>query len=459
MFSIYADGDLLWFQGCDEDDYAILDPILTVEVNKSGSLEFTLPTTNRKYSDLQKLKTTILVKEDDEILWGGRILHDEKDFYNSKKIYCEGVLSFLMDSVVRPYNSTESVEKTMKFYLDQHNQQVADDRKIHFGDVSVKDLNDYVPRSSTVYPKTLNEITEKLLNSYGGYLIIIPLNGMWFLDYKPSYNHICDQTIEFGENLLDVTEYINAENVFTVLIPLGAKQQTEDGTEGQRLTVKSVNNGLDYIENQTAINLFGRITSIYEWDDVTEPSNLLRKGQDLLKSNVEMNITLSMKAVDLHYLNVDTEKICVGDMVEVVSKPHGLDTYFFCSEIKYDLENPANNEYTFGTGFSAMTDQQVIDAKRVNSAYQTAQSASNTVSNMGINVDSNYVARSEFVAYQESVSNDFTKYDDKLTDVVHYKGSVSDVESLPEEPDVGDLYFITNVGMKMWDGIDWVGLQ
>lgn len=457
MFAIYADSTLIWYQGVDEEGYHASDVKWEEEVNKSGSLEFTLPPSHRCYSTLQKLKTTITIKEDGVEIWKGRILHDEKDFYNCRKVFCEGQLSFLMDSVLRPYSSTESVENTLNYYLTQHNNQVNADRKILKGNVTVTDPNDYLPRESTVYPKTLNEITEKLVNSLGGYLIPRLESGKWYLDYKTSYDNTSDQVITFGENLLDVSEYITAENLFTILIPLGAKQETQDGTEGLRLTVESVNGGKDYIKNETAINLFGKITAIQEWDDVTDPSNLLTKGQEVLSANIEMSVTLTIKAVDLHYLDVNTDRIHLGDMTRVVSLPHELNTFFLCSKIVHDLENPSNDEYTFGTGFKGMTDQQIADSKKTTNAYYIAESASNTASNIDVSITTNYVTRTTFETFQSLVNSNFSTVNDGLLNACHYKGSVPAVASLPSSDQViGDLWNVTDTGDNyIWDGSTW----
>ena len=461
MISIYADNDLLWFQGTDDESYLIYNVNWDEAVNKAGSLSFNLPVTHRLYDSLKKLKTTIRIKEDGVEIWKGRIIHDEKDFYKTKNVYCEGQLSFLMDSVIRPYDTTVSVEQTFTNYLTQHNSQVGSDRQILVGDCTVTDPNNYLPRSSTLYPKTLNEITEKLLNSLGGYLIPRLSGGVWYIDYKTSYDHISDQVIEFGKNLLDITEHITAENVFTVLIPLGKKEESSEGTEGQRLTIKDVNDGKDYLENQTAINLFGRITATKEWDDVTEAANLKTKGQEVLNQNIEMSVTLSIKAVDLHYMGVNTGRILIGDMVRVVSVPHGLNTYFLCSEIKHDLENPANDTYTLGVGFTALSDKQVEDQKKATHAFNVAESASSSISNITVDIGSNYVAKTEFTAYQNLTNNNFTAINGQLIDAMHYKGSVSDSENLPSSGNVvGDVYFIADEGSHyVYDGTSWKKLS
>lgn len=355
MFEIYAGATPIWFQGVTEKEYFITSPKFSEEVNKAGSLEFILPVTHKNYNDLQKMKTTIVIKENGVPVWRGRVLHDERDFFKNKHVYCEGQLSFLMDSVVRPYNSNYSVANTFRWYINQHNNQVERSRRFSVnenGGVTVTDPNDYLPRSSLVYPKTLDEMTEKLLNSLGGYFIPEWDSDKWWLNYWTSYGHTSDQVIRFGENLLDLSEYIDASNVITVLVPLGAKI----GTTEERLTIASVNDGKDYIENQTAIDLFGRITESHEWDDVTDPSNLLAKGTSFLSSNIKMAVTLTIKAIDLNYLDVYADRIKLGDMVEVISEPHDLDTFVMCSGIVHDFDNPANTEYSFGTTLKSLTD-------------------------------------------------------------------------------------------------------
>ena len=101
-----------------------------------------------------------------------------------------------------------------------------------------------------------------------------------------------------------------SSGVFTVLIPLGARTENEDGTEGPRLTISSLyQDERDYLENTTAVNLFGRIVRTNVWDDVTVASNLRTKGQTFLNAGVEMAVTLSIKAVDLNLLDVNTGRI------------------------------------------------------------------------------------------------------------------------------------------------------
>lgn len=421
MYTIYADKELLYAPTLAGEGYTVLNPKVEVELNKSGSASFRLPPDNDRYNDLQKLKTEINIYDDDDEIFHGRILHDEKGFYNIKDVYCEGELAYLVDSRVRPYSFRGSVRDLVKTYLESHNSQADEWKRFQLGEITVTDPNDYITRDSSDYPRTLDEMQAKLVKLLGGYLRTRLTDGVRYLDYVTDYGSVSDQTIEFGKNLLDINEYITAENVFTVLIPLGAEQKDEEGNSAGRLTISEVNDGKDYIEDADAIKLFGRIVSVETWDDVTVASNLLTKGREHLKKGIEMAVSLSIKAVDLHLIDVDVKRIKLGDMVRVVSLPHGLDKYFLCSKISYDLVNPQNTEYTFGVTFSTMTDKQVSQQKAaennisaVKDAAQSAQDSSGQanekikeVEQVIAQIPTEYVKTTTFEQYQEEASEKY----------------------------------------------------
>lgn len=288
-------------------------------------------------------------------LFHGRLLNTEKDFYKRQKAVCEGELAYLVDSIQRPYDYAGDLPELFKQYINNHNEQVDEEKKFAVGEITVSDSNNYVHYSSTVYPNTLNEIKEKLINTHGGYLRTRISESKKYIDYVTKPGKTNSQVIEFGTNLLDITEYITAENVFTVLIPLGERQKDSSGNETGRLTIAEVNDGKDYIESETGIKLFGRITKTHEWDDVTDANNLLKKGKVYLDDGISMSVSLKVKAVDLHLIDVNTEIISEGDEVRVVSPPHGIDTYFLCTKIEIDLLTPDNSVYEFGVSFSTLT--------------------------------------------------------------------------------------------------------
>ena len=100
MIQFFCDGQLLYDPR--NPDYAVYEPKCELEVNKTGSLTFTIPPTHPMYDALQKMKSEIEVYQDGEFLGAYRVLNTDLDFNNIKAVICEGELSYLLDSVQRP---------------------------------------------------------------------------------------------------------------------------------------------------------------------------------------------------------------------------------------------------------------------------------------------------------------------------------------------------------------------
>lgn len=413
MYVIYADGAVLYAPHLIQEGCGVLSPKLTVEVNKAGALEYTLPPNNVLYDAVSKLKSIITLNQNGVEKFRGRVLHDEKDFWLQKKTYCEGELAFLLDSKQRPYSFTGTLKDLFIKYITEHNKHVDSDKHFQVGDVTVDFAEETVTVENFQYPNTLDEISNQIL-AYGGYLKTRGDGNTRYIDWLGESGSTCTQTIEFGVNLLDITEHITAENVYTVLIPLGAT----DGNTEKKLTIESVNDGKDYLEDTTAIALFGRIEEIIDFSDVKDANELKTRGENTLSNNIELAVTLDLKAVDLRLLGADVEQIEVGSWVRVISLPHGLDKFFQCTKIVYDLVSPDQNEYVFGVNFYSLTDQQIATEKNANSAASTVRNAVSVANVSATNANqaaanaeqviasmpTNYVTREEFNALSDRVT-------------------------------------------------------
>lgn len=160
-----------------------------------------------------------------------------------------------------------------------------------------------------------------------------------------------------------------------------------------------------------------------------------------------MSVTLSISAVDLHYINVNTERINLGDQIRVVSLPHGLDTFFLCSKVVLHFDDPSSDEYTLGVGFSGLTDKQIANQKKSDNAFNVAESASGAVSSVSTIVSGNYVSKSEFTSFQSQVNRNFTSVSQKITSVYTVKGSVASFEELPSTGrSIGDVWNVLDTG-------------
>ena len=101
MFTIQSDGFMI-YDPLGGDATQVSDATITSEINKAGNLEFTIDVNNQAYNRVSPLTTFIQVYEDGTIVWRGRIIAIEKDFYNNKKITCEGLLGFFNDILFVP---------------------------------------------------------------------------------------------------------------------------------------------------------------------------------------------------------------------------------------------------------------------------------------------------------------------------------------------------------------------
>ena len=359
MYSIFCDGQMIYAPPVVNDGYIAYNARVTKELNLVDSLEFTIPPTGNGYDLIQKLKSVITVKDGDEIIFRGRCLNIEQDFYNQRQFYCEGALGFLNDSILRPYKfSTDTPGNIFKYYIEQHNNVVDEEKQFIVGSISTMQ-GDQIVRSSEQYPTTRDELQDKLIENYGGYVVPRYSENLTYLDYKSRSGGDNGQIIQFGKNLLDLSQYIDASDIKTVLVPLGATIDPGGGdTEGQEthVTIKTVNGGKDYITSESGVALFGAIETCEVWDDVTIPANLLRKAQERITELISESVTLELSAIDLSMLDVDVDRIRLGEYNRVLSIPHSLDDYFQCSKITLNLGNPSQSSYTFGNPRPTLTD-------------------------------------------------------------------------------------------------------
>lgn len=283
--------------------------------------------------------------EDHEI-FRGKITGIETDFQNGQRIECAGAFSYLEHSIQRPSeHQNEPVSQFVAFLLGEHNKQVSPEERIYPGTVTVQGSLG----GCTDYETTLECMEGKLLKEFGGRLVLRRQGGKNYLDYLDGYRNTGNQPVEFGRNLLDFSQNMDASEIYTVCIPLGAKLE-ESSIEGldAYLTVESVNNGNDYVENPEAAALYGRRAKAVSWKEVTSPEELKKKGEEWLASNQYEMLSLEVSAIDLSMAGEEFESFKLGDETLVRSRPHGLDRRFPITKRDRYLDAPEKNTITLG---------------------------------------------------------------------------------------------------------------
>ena len=334
------------------------DPYYQKGDNVNGQASFSVYPKHPYYQYVKKLTTDIVIYKDDVEKFAGRVLYDDQDSKGVKKVFVEGELAYFCDSVQRPnvYHNI-SVRDYVSKIIDNHNAQVEERKQFTLGRVTVTDPNDSLYRYAN-WESTRDTLKTKLVERLGGHLVIRKENGVRYLDYlsDDDFYRQNTQEIRFGKNLLDYSENMDASDLVTCVIPLGATLE-ESSIEGldERLTISSVNGGVDYVSSSEAIAAYGKICKTVTWDDVTVPANLLRKGKEYLKSTQFENMVLNIKAVDLNLIDSATQEFEVGDLIRCISPPHGLDTNMPLSSITVYLTALSKNTVTLGSEKSNST--------------------------------------------------------------------------------------------------------
>ena len=347
MYSIYADGACIYSDVFALESMKVLNPKLVLEDNGAGSLSMKLPPMNVGYASIIRMITDISVQKDGEEIWAGRVLSENKDFWNNRDLYCEGEMAFFNDSSQPPaeYNGL-SVRAYLERLIAVHNSKVTPNRRFTLGAVTVVDKN--FPTYYTNYEKTM-AILNALVEQYGGHLRVRKVNGVRYLDYLAEYPDTCSQVIQFGSNLIDFTRKWDSTEFATVIIPLGNRlEDSPIEALDAYLTVESVNQGSMYVQSNEAVAAYGWIEKTVTWDEVSDPAVLLEKAKTYLTDLQFDNLELELSALDLHYLDVNTEAVKLLDEIRVISRPHGLDRMFPVKKLEIPLDNPEQTQFTLG---------------------------------------------------------------------------------------------------------------
>lgn len=387
MYKIKLDGKILYYPG--DRQAAVINPELDLQTGYAGELTLKVPPLNPLYGEIHNRKSMVSVYRGNTEIFYGEVRTREKDRFKNQPVKATGALSFLADSIL-PQQEWHDIapRDLLDAWLQLHNNQVEDRKKIYTGVVTIHDSNDSLYRI-TDRENTLEAIRDKLVDRLGGYLRLRHENDKLYLDWLTiqEYGKYCEQPIQFGENLLDYSETMTADDVITALIPLGAaiEQETdENASEFERLEknvdITSVNDGKDYIYSKEAVESFGWVWKTEKWDDVATPANLLKKATEYLTTQQYENLVISLTAVDLSLFGQDYDSFDIGDRVLCNAIPYGMKKVLPVMEMKIPLQQPDQAQLTLGenlqqsftdqtTGTFTQIRQETTEAGRVQASW------------------------------------------------------------------------------------------
>ncbi len=495
MYEIYAypygnpDAKLLLYRPNDPQAL-VLSPKLTREVSKGGSLVFTMTRDHAQYDMLQKLSTVVQVRRDGKEIWRGRVLKHEADFYNRRVVYCEGALSYFNDSSITPFNYKGTLRQFLQHLIDAHNDQVKSKMKCFqlgtvtaaLGNLVVQfgDANQYGVGED--YGKVWYILDKLVLKVFGGYFYCgfdaaTGYNVLNYCDQAVEAKRQTAQKIEYGRNLLNLSETTDATDIYTRIYPIGNKHtvdtskwyyklmwwrdpskdkheerwgimEADAATVAQYLPASGYSYKLKegWIQNDTAVQKFGIITRIVELD--TDSANdTFAAGVQALQQNYAMKTSYVIRAVDLVDAGYDTDRLDFSMYSHIISKPHSVDAVMLCTKLVEPLEKPAQKEFTFGMTRRTLTDRQVANMGTTNLLVESAYTSEKYHQDM----------LKRLFAASEQAKKDSDEAAKTATNFLEYtpqNGLIVRHDSLP-----GKQVQILNDGIRVMDGSSMVNIQ
>lgn len=495
MYEIYAypfgnpDAKLLLYRPNDPQAL-VLSPKLTREVSKGGSLVFTMTRDHTQYDMLQKLSTVVQVRRDGKEIWRGRVLKHEADFYNRRVVYCEGALSYFNDSSITPFNYKGTLRQFLQHIVAAHNEQVKSKMKCFqlgtvtaaLGNLQVQfgDADQYGVGED--YGKVWDILDKLVLKVFGGYFYCgfdaaTGYNVLNYCDQAVEAKRQTAQKIEYGRNLLNLSETTDATDLYTRIYPIGNKHtvdtskwyyklmwwrdpskdkheerwgimEADAATVAQYLPASGYSYNLEegWIQNDTAVQKFGIITRIVELD-ADSANDTFAAGVQALQQNYAMKTSYVIRAVDLVDAGYDTDRLDFSMYSHIISKPHSVDAVMLCTKLVEPLEKPAQKEFTFGMTRRTLTDRQVANMGTTNLLVESAYTSEKYHQDM----------LKRLFAASEQAKKDSDEAAKTATNFLEYtpqNGLIVRHDSLP-----GKQVQILNDGIRVMDGSSMVNIQ
>ena len=375
------------------------------EINSIKSFDFTVYPNNPCYDRIFPYTTTIEIfnTAKNRYDFKGRVLkitpQMDSDGMYYKNVVCESKLAYLCDTV-QPYTEAKyytSLENFIDIVLANHNAQVEIEKRIYRGVVTVDTSNN----SDGIlfglnYEKTFDIFKSKLLETYGGEFDVREgEDGLTYLDYVSAFGSTRATKIELAKNIESQSREIDISNIITRLIPLGAKLKTtndegeEEETE-ERLTIESINDDLNYIEDKIAVEQYGIIYGTQEFADIEDASALKEAAENWLANNNKIEVSDSITALDLSIIGLDIDDFKLYDSYPIENKLLGISDTLRIVKKTTNVIEPFASSFELGATKKLMTSAIIDYENAADNFKQATIEIKSTMSNAN-NAVINYV--------------------------------------------------------------------
>lgn len=187
------------------------------------------------------------------------------------------------------------------------------------------------------------------------------------------------ERLTYDSNILEIKRKTLSKDVITALYGFGKPRKLKDGKNGPRLDFGSVNKGKKYIQDDEALQKYGRISNgkrinnfaSVEFDAVEDKNVLYKRTLKELKKMNKPSVSYDVKMFDYFRLSGSKrDYISIGDYVKVLDRDFKPQLNFTLRvvSIEKDLVNLENTSITLGEFVKDITDSDSEVDKKIEDA-------------------------------------------------------------------------------------------
>jgi hypothetical protein len=426
MYTAYY-GDQLLFDPRDQDRQ-LYDQECEITLNEACSYTFSMPSTHPLAGRLTVMdrNNEVVLLSNDEVVFRGRVVSEETDFYGCPTYTCEGERAYLNDIPAEKfwtYNDKDDGTTPEGVQVSPDLEDVFRYLVSAYNGRAERAFAEGVNQGAAIYPGTVNiqntsresvweTIKSECVDAYGGYVRVRYDGGTAYIDYLAGGDHVCGQVVSFGNNLLDYVRTRDGSDICTRIIPVGqtvevshqeqkydddGNPEYDDDGNPEYETVVDVEAGQDvyitgYPDNPLSAGYskvgdhvvwgegektYGIIEKYVSHSDLCEPADLVSAALADLQKCV-LGDTIDLSALDLSLLDATADRLTPGDYVRVTSEPHGLDCYLVCTAAKLHPDAPDTDTYTLGLSRDELTQVQADRISQLNSTITLVEQVTTT---------------------------------------------------------------------------------
>ena len=365
----------------EETDGIVADPVVELEHKAAGSFSCRVPhqietrfgrVKNPYYDKFTMGRTFVMVEEDNECIFFGRVTECELEFNLDKTVTSDGILNELEQINTRldsgSYSTCADSSASLLAFVMGVDQSRKGDSPVNCmerGKVTVDDRTVNTSETGDQFGSLWSVLSTYLLDKDEGYLRLRLANDPGTEDYFFYYDYLkpedvpsTAQSIEYGVNMLD---FVLNEKCSSDLVNSVTAHGITTVKKGWWIFKKISYNAISSTsENALSIQRYGlRSRHIYVDGKASSYSTLSSAAsEELAKYKQEAEPTLTVRAFDRKDMGEKVDKLGYLLRTHILSKPHSFNMWMVCTKVRLPLDAPDNKDFTFGLTSASLSRRQ-----------------------------------------------------------------------------------------------------